>query len=1069
MKSDCPHCHAVLDFGDRPPSFCAFCGHPLGDSKPAAPVVAPPAPIDPEATGPFAFEAATLAPAEGGAETEESLPAVIGNYRLLRALGGGGMGKVYEAEEIGSGRRVALKVISSGFGSSGDAVERFRQEGRLASALVHPRCVFVYAADEEAGRPYIVMELMPGKTLEDLVREKGPLSVADAIEAIMDVIEGLQEAHQLGIIHRDVKPSNCFLEADGRVKVGDFGLAKSLGGGVRLTSTGAFLGTPLYASPEQVRGEKLTVQSDVYSVAATLYFLLGGKAPFESGDAVATLARIVSEDPPPLRSIRPEVPELLDRVILHGLERSRERRYADLEELRLALRPFLPGRSPIVSLGMRFGASVIDHVILALFGVTIGIGSVVTFQSSTPDLPVGFNLTQQLILHVLVAALFFLYYLPEAFLGCSIGKGLLGLRVCRATTTEAPGVWRFLARTTIFYVLLNGGKWLPLFMVATFPAGTVPARPEQLLTSSVLFAVLSLVAVLWSPLGIAVVCSTMRTRNGLRGLHDFLSETRVIARPAKGRRKRLAIEARQPLEQPADLPSVVGPFRVKGALRWTAGEGVLLGEDPGLGRGVLLWLRPTKMPAIDEARRRLSRTSRLRWLSAGKHGEHQYDALLLPPGCTLPALLDAKVALAWEDLRYLLEQLTTELVASREEHNVPVSLSPAQVWVQSNGRVILLDPPLGNGLPRSTVAQEIAPLEEQEEANALLLLREVAARVHSRASAPKQDRQPPLPLHARALLKRLRDEKEGFACLDDLQAELRETRSLPREVTRSRRAAHLAVQVVLLYFGLGCCMLPVGFFPGVALVRGLTFGIGKRQSWVESMDRGSRRDLVPSVLSQDLWVRLTGAALYGAALREQEWTHKRIEAQEQIRKARLAAANPVLLMMMRQGQLSIVEKRDQKVPGPLEAPNDYRKTDPGEWKDAYQEVTAIITGAALGMLSGPILWVLWAFLARGGISFRIAGLALVRRDGRPAGRWQSAWRTLVVWGPVTALLMGSVVLEGWYWATWQVDDPRWWAAWLSRGMWWLGAGMVLGWVVLALRSPSRALHDRLAGTFVVPR
>src|SRR5438552_1118271 len=134
---------------------------------------------------------------------------------------------------------------------------------RAYCGRAHPRCVFVYAADEDAGRPYIVMELMPGDTLHDLLEKRGPLPPAEAVAKILDVIDGLLEAHQLGVVHRDVKPSNCFLEADGRVKVGDFGLAKSLVTESHLTRTGAFLGTPLYASPEQVKRETVDAQTDV--------------------------------------------------------------------------------------------------------------------------------------------------------------------------------------------------------------------------------------------------------------------------------------------------------------------------------------------------------------------------------------------------------------------------------------------------------------------------------------------------------------------------------------------------------------------------------------------------------------------------------------------------------------------------------------------------------------------------------------------------------------------------------------------------------------------------------------
>ena len=198
------------------------------------------------------------------------------------------MGTVHEAEDSRTGRKVAIKIIAPGYVESQGAVDRFRQEGRLASALAHPRCVFVLEADEDDdGRPFIAMELMTGDTLQDLVEKGGPLAVGDAVAKILDVVEGLREAHRLGLIHRDVKPSNCFLDSDGRVKVGDFGLSKSQVSSANLTRTGAFLGTPLYASPEQVKVEPLDGRTDVYSSAATLFFLLTAGLPL----IVATLPR----------------------------------------------------------------------------------------------------------------------------------------------------------------------------------------------------------------------------------------------------------------------------------------------------------------------------------------------------------------------------------------------------------------------------------------------------------------------------------------------------------------------------------------------------------------------------------------------------------------------------------------------------------------------------------------------------------------------------------------------------------------------------------------------------------
>src|SRR5437763_13204171 len=210
------------------------------------------------------------------------------------------------------------------------------------------------------------MELMPGATLRDVVASQGALPPEQAVARILDVIDGLQAAHRLEVIHRDVKPSNCFLEADGRVKVGDFGLAKSLVQDGHLTKTGAFVGTPHFASPEQIRTEPIDVRTDVYSVAATLYYLLTGQPPFYGTNTAATLARIVTDPPPPLRSLRPELSPALERVVLRGLERDRARRYPDLEAFRQALVGLVP--EPLSSEGMakRVFAYLIDVLLFVV-------------------------------------------------------------------------------------------------------------------------------------------------------------------------------------------------------------------------------------------------------------------------------------------------------------------------------------------------------------------------------------------------------------------------------------------------------------------------------------------------------------------------------------------------------------------------------------------------------------------------------------------------------------------------------------------------------------------------------
>lgn len=327
---------------------------------------------------------------------------------------------------------------------------RFRQEGRLASAITHPRCVFVLAADEEEGRPFIIMELMPGSNLQDLVREKGPLPAAEAVPKILDAIEGLREAHRLGVIHRDVKPSNCFLEADGRVKIGDFGLSKSLVSDANLTRTGSFLGTPLYASPEQIKGDAVDPRTDVYSVSATLYYLLTGRAPFQGSDAAATLARIVSDPPPPPRSIRPDIPPDLERVVLKGLERSRDRRYRDLDGLAAALSPFAPGRTTMASLWLRSAAYFID-VFLSKYPVLIVVGGVRVVTSRELVLS---HLVQDMYLNAVMDPLVILvaYFLVESLTGASPAKWLLGLRV-RGDGSSGTTLGRMWLRATIFYAL----------------------------------------------------------------------------------------------------------------------------------------------------------------------------------------------------------------------------------------------------------------------------------------------------------------------------------------------------------------------------------------------------------------------------------------------------------------------------------------------------------------------------------------------------------------------------------------------------------------------------------------
>src|SRR5262249_28562760 len=351
MLITCPHCHRELNVSGDPPSFCAYCGQSLSRAE-RTPPSTDTVPTHPRQPKPMATNGPT--------------PEVIGGFRVIRRLGSGGMGVVLEARDSSSGRHVAIKVLSEQLIDSPSTLERFRQEGRIASQIAHPRCVFVLRTDEEAGRPYIVMELMPGYTLRDLVAEAGPLAVDEAVTRMVEVIDGLQEAHRLGVIHRDVKPSNCFLLEDGTAKVGDFGLSKIIHTEGHLTQSGAYVGTVLFSAPEQLRNDPLDHRADIYSVAATFYFLLTGQAPHSSESHTEAVARAASEDPPDVRQFRSDVPRPLARIVSKGLRRDRARRWQNLESMRVALQRQVPSRHAAAGPGLRIGAFMIDQAILSL-------------------------------------------------------------------------------------------------------------------------------------------------------------------------------------------------------------------------------------------------------------------------------------------------------------------------------------------------------------------------------------------------------------------------------------------------------------------------------------------------------------------------------------------------------------------------------------------------------------------------------------------------------------------------------------------------------------------------------
>jgi hypothetical protein len=1046
MRVACTHCREVHEYSARRPSFCANCGKPLAPSGHST------ADLD-EA------EAPTQAPGPIVPEVPAADPTEVGHYRLVRPLGEGGMGRVYEAEDTTSGRRVALKLIGRSYTSSPDAVERFRREGRLASALSHPRCVFVLAADEEGGRPYIVMELMPGDTLQDLLKRRGPLPIEEAIGKILDVIDGLHEAHRLGMVHRDVKPSNCFLEPDGRVKVGDFGLAKSLVSSAALTRTGSFIGTPLFASPEQIKGEATGPQSDVYSVAATLYCLLTGKAPFQGTDAAATVARIVSDAAPPMRTVLPELPDALDRVVLRGLERDPERRWRDLAQFRAALVPFLPGQISLVGLGVRFGAYWIDHFILGIaltpisFWVVWQVGDLSTLQGVSVE-------TANLAINLLG---FLLYFgLPESLWGCSLAKLALGFRVVKASEPESPELWRSVLRASVYWTGMQVYA-LTLWLLHVVGLAASPQLTQETVQMSIAAATCCTLPL--TVVGPALVLCTMRTRNGYRGLHEWISGTRVVRLVETDDRRALGRHCRSmALDQPTGALPQLGPFTVLAIVRDNGDDAVLVGEDPVLGRKALLWARSMDQPPLTAEQRAIARPNRLRWLTGGRKAKQQWDAFLFPAGHPLREVVESEGRLSWGETRYLLSQLTDEFCTASVDDTLPSVLTLDQIWVQSDGRAQVLDVPMA---------------ATEAEGEPLPLLADIAVLAlegKPRPAGAARDRiAAPLPEHAADILRRLVGPGKPYRKLSTLKNDLAETADNPAALNRRRRFAHLTVMATFLYFGIAGLLVMLGGWPGTVIPMMERMQLMTEEQLVHGMDALIARDVVAG-LQDDPLSRCLALHQLNGDLADRAILVARADAKRAVLAKRLQSTGWGGRKALEFIEKAVEAQNAAAGHAPQRALRDYpnvtrlRARDGGIIIDEHSAMIMCVGSLCLttAFLMVLAIFIAWAFLWRGGLTFRMFGLSLVRADGRPAGRLRCAWRAMLFWAPVAALVVGSVSVECLHWLRWQPDGDV-YLAWLAWLLWWAGMALFPLYAVLAVRSPTRSLHDRLAGTYLVPR
>jgi hypothetical protein len=700
------------------------------------------------------FETVSLASGESQSLYGFSeFPYEFGGYRLLGLLGRGGMGTVYEAEQIATGRRVALKMLGQQLDSP-DMRKRFLREGRLAAGVNHPNSLYIFGSEEIEGLPVITMEIAGAGTLKDKLKKRGPLVVTEAVDAMLDVISGLESAFASGVLHRDIKPSNCFVCPDGSVKVGDFGLSVSTLARTDtfVTASGKIMGTPAYASPEQLRGDTLDLRGDIYSVGATLFTLLTDRAPFEGDNAVQVVANAVNKKPKPLRELREDVPVGLERVVARCLAKEPDGRYADYTVLRNALLPFSSKEPEPASMKVRLSVGWIDYLIAFLIPYV----ALMLFVGGEKLIvrPLVERTLYSARYYIALFSFGFIYFsIVEGIWGCGLGKRLKGLRVVR-TNGRAPGIGRALIRIFIPIVCVEGVR-MPLMMALISDADWTGLQTAMYVVVTNICG--------WIPL---LLILRARRENSFATVWDLVSGTRVVVKPKGIVRASIEVEAGP--EIPAEGADSLGPYRI--IKEMVPGEWIV-GADPVLRRRV--WLLRRTSSELSLARRNVARSGRQRWLQKVETTEGTWDAFEATEGVPFASLVEEGKRVPWGTLRYWLGDLASELWDATGDKTLPAELSLDHVWISTQGHAVLLDEPwpeVQTGAERIGVGD----LAGQQR-----FLNAVAACAESTS----------LPLHARGVLQNLANGK--FEKLSFLTGILRGLLGKPAEVSRGIRAGSI--------------------------------------------------------------------------------------------------------------------------------------------------------------------------------------------------------------------------------------------------------------------------------------
>jgi serine/threonine protein kinase len=906
--------------------------------------------------GPGALLTTTSSPQGGSgprAPSSAALPpgAEFGGYQVRRVLGRGGMGVVYEAEELESGRRVALKVLEQRFGDERER-ERFEREGRLAASIDHEHCVFVFGAAEIRGVPAIAMELMQG-TLADRLSAGAPLAPAAAVDMALQLVSGLQAAAEAGILHRDVKPSNCFVDADGVVKIGDFGISRSLRPAeeTALSTRNQFAATPTYASPEQLRGVTLDARADIYSLGATLYELVTGRPPFTAPDLMSLLMAVANDAPAPPHRIVPAVPRGLSRIILRCLAKRPEDRYASYAALAAALEPYASVSPTPATLGRRFIAGVIDHIVIGFLNVPI----IVLLVVPTITAP---TLRQTLTNSLASFSLILLYYGgSDALWARTAGKALLGLTLVDAGGRPPRPAVAF-ARALLFSspnILLGLG-------VLTIWGGGLAAQSQHA-------GLINAFTLMGQALILVTLFAAARRRNGYAALHDLATGIRVVERRASMRRERPATAATTD-RAAAPVVGHRGPFAVL--------DGTIEGRPgwrPGLDRRLRrpVWIRdvPIGTPAVAAARIALPRPTRLRWLAGRRTAQEAWDVYEGVAG--VPIAQACRSAPSWSAVRRWLADLAHEVAAQQPEDQPPLDLD--RVWILDSGRAKLLDDP---------TADATSPSDRLTSAVGLLI---AVARL-ARAGGAQ-----PWPVAASRFATRLSEAPP--ASLTEVahaaDALLRGRAAVTRGLRILSLAALVAFPVLMSgMVGGGMLMLARQVRSAPVETRVVSYALRELDRRSDPKDLGpADRDAVETVL----------AARYRSALADRT----------------LYAPERLLLLTEAHKTLADRILRRPVDPHTVEAaaarPAVRRMLEEGARLD-LPPISAVALLLFYGTLMAVALFGVAAAVATRGVMLRLLGCEIVTADGRLAARWRVLARAVIAWSPLLLPALVSTALGG---------------------------------------------------------